>query len=154
MPYAATKTTAVADLMRPIVHSVDHLATVLSCTKTINHNEAPAVLITTIEDLPQSSENPRIESGETVIGIVTPGDILRKNVEKCLDPCVEVAESIMASPVIQIGAEDSIRDALGLMLTKNIQKLLVTSENKVVVGMITMADIAVAFLAVPSVDNE
>ncbi len=154
MPYAAMKITAVADLMRPIIQSVDHLSSVLSCTEAINHNEAPAVLITSIEDLTQSSENPRIESGETVIGIVTPGDILRKNVEKCLDPCVEVAESIMASPVIQIGPENSIREALGLMLTKNIQKLVVTSQNKVVVGMITMVDIAVAFLAVPPVDNE
>jgi predicted transcriptional regulator len=140
--------------MNPAIQSVDHLATVLSCTKAINHNEAPAVLVTSIEDLSQSSENPRIESGETVIGIITPGDILRKNVEKCLDPCVEVAESIMVSPVIQIGPENSIRDALGLMLTKNIQKLVVTSQDKVVLGMITMADIAVAFLAVPPVGSE
>ncbi|MFX0115833.1 MAG: cyclic nucleotide-binding/CBS domain-containing protein [Candidatus Hodarchaeota archaeon] len=154
MTSEAMKTTAVADLMRPVIHSVDHLSSVLSCAKAINHNEAPAVLITSIEDLSQSSENPRIESGESVIGIVTPGDILRKNVEKCLDPCIEVAESIMASPVIQIGPENSIREALGLMLTRNIQKLVVTSQDNVVLGMITMSDIAVAFLGSAPAGNE
>ncbi len=139
--------TLVNNLMSREIYSVNHLSTVLACAQAINHNEAPSVLITRPKDPNKTIENPTLESGEEIVGIVTPGDILRKNVEKCLDPCVELAETIMVSPVIQINPKSSVRDALGLMLTKNIQKLVVSDDDNIVIGTITMADIAVAFLS-------
>jgi len=149
MAFEDMETTIVSDLMSRIIHSVDHLSSVLSCAETINHNDAPAVLVTRTEENEKLINTLRIKSGEIVVGIVTPGDILRKNVEKCADPCVEVTEKIMTSSLIHIRPESTIREALALMLTKNVEKLVVASNENLVVGTITMADIAVAFLGSP-----
>jgi len=65
-----------------------------------------------------------------IIGIITDSDIIMKVRRKDMNSETIKAKDIMTSPVVSIDADKSIKDAIDLMVKKNIQKLLVTEKGK------------------------
>jgi CBS domain-containing protein len=74
------------------------------------------------------------------VGIITERDILRRIVEPCLAPEILTARQIMTSPVVTVNETVSIDEATALMVKKNIKKILVLDNSKLV-GIVTLTDI-------------
>ena len=74
-------------------------------------------------------------------GILTETDILRKVVAQDLDPKEVKAKDIMTRNCCTIGEDADIEEASDLFNKKNIRRLPITSEGKIV-GIVTTKDIA------------
>jgi CBS domain-containing protein len=86
-----------------------------------------------------------VTEGEKAVGIVTERDILRRVVAKEKDPGKTFVGEIMSTPMIVIGPEASLEDAVKLMFRHRIKKLPVVEESSGgarVVGLVTLTDIA------------
>lgn len=75
-----------------------------------------------------------------LVGILTERDILQSIVEQGIDSSVVKVKDIMSSPVITIYPDTSIEDAAQLMANKQIKKLPVMDEGKLV-GIVTSMDL-------------
>jgi CBS domain-containing protein len=81
-----------------------------------------------------------VVQGDRPVGIITERDILRRLVEPCLAPEALTARQIMTSPVFTISETANIQETAKLMARKNVKRLPVTDDDKLV-GMITYTDI-------------
>jgi CBS domain-containing protein len=79
-----------------------------------------------------------IEKGKTV-GILTERDITQKVVADGLDPENTQVRDIMSRNIIALSKNKTIEDAVDLMEQKNIKKLPIMEDGKVV-GIVTMTD--------------
>jgi len=77
---------------------------------------------------------------ERPVGIVTHKDIVSKLVQPRIPPDAVTAREIMATPVVTIDENASMEEAARLMTKKNIKKLPVVRDNKLV-GIITSMDL-------------
>ena len=75
-----------------------------------------------------------------LVGILTERDILRRIVEQGTDASIIRVKDIMSSPVITVHPETNIEDAAQLMTQKQIKKLAVMEEGKLV-GVVTSMDL-------------
>jgi len=75
------------------------------------------------------------------IGIITDTDLIKKIVAKNLLPSKVKISKIMSSPLVVIPADASILDASRKMKRSNIKRLAVI-ENKKLVGIVSLSDIA------------
>ncbi|UCH37209.1 MAG: CBS domain-containing protein [Candidatus Bathyarchaeota archaeon] len=75
-----------------------------------------------------------------LVGILTERDILRRIVEQGTDASIIRVKDIMSSPVITVHPETNIEDAAQLMTQKQIKKLPVMEEGKLV-GVVTSMDL-------------
>ena len=75
-----------------------------------------------------------------LVGIMTERDILRSIVEQGIDSSFIKVKDIMSSPVMIINPDTSIEDAARFMTKKQIKKLPVMDEGKLV-GIVTSIDI-------------
>ena len=73
-------------------------------------------------------------------GVVTERDVLRRCLEKGLLPARTPSEKIMSSPLITIGPQATIREAMGLMVQKGIRRLFVVEDGKIV-GRVTQTEL-------------
>jgi CBS domain-containing protein len=78
---------------------------------------------------------------ESPIGIVTERDVLRRVLLEGKDPATTKVFQIMSAPLVIGDPQMSIQDAIKLMTEKNIKKLPLM-ENGRLVGMITLTDLA------------
>ncbi|MFQ6065381.1 MAG: cyclic nucleotide-binding/CBS domain-containing protein [Candidatus Bathyarchaeia archaeon] len=78
------------------------------------------------------------EEGKAV-GIVTERDIMKKCCPEASCRAVKVGE-IMSKPLITIDDEAPLGEAVEIMANKNIRRLLVTEEEKIV-GIVTLKDV-------------
>lgn len=69
-------------------------------------------------------------------GVVTERDVIRRCVGKGLSPDKMQVEKIMTSPLVTIGADATIREAMSQMVEKDIRRLFVV-ENGKIVGRVT-----------------
>jgi len=74
------------------------------------------------------------------VGIITERDILRRIVEQSIDPSIVKVREIMSQPIVTVDSDTSIEEAARLMAKKQIKKLPVV-ENDRLVGIITSMDI-------------
>ncbi len=74
------------------------------------------------------------------IGIVTDRDIIAKIVAEGKDPRKVTVAEIMTSPVITINPEADIDDAARKMRDKNIRRLIVTKDNRII-GILSEFDL-------------
>lgn len=81
-----------------------------------------------------------IVQGDRPVGIITERDILRRLVEQCLAPETFTASQIMTSPLVSINETASIEEAAKIMARKNVKRLPVLNNGKLV-GIITYTDI-------------
>jgi len=75
------------------------------------------------------------------IGIITDTDLIKKVVAKNFLPSKVKIKNIMASPLVVIPADATILDASRKMKRSNIKRLAVI-ENKKVIGVVSLSDIA------------
>jgi len=83
-----------------------------------------------------------VVQGGRPVGIITERDILRRTVEPCLAPETLTARQVMSSPVLTINETASIDEAAKLMAKKNVKKLPVM-DNQKLVGIVTFTDIVI-----------
>ncbi len=76
-----------------------------------------------------------------LIGIVTERDLVARVLAKGLDPELTVVKDVMSSPVISIRPDASIYEAIRLMRSKAIKRLVVLNHGGKIVGVITQSDI-------------
>ncbi|HDJ89656.1 MAG TPA: CBS domain-containing protein [Thermoprotei archaeon] len=81
-----------------------------------------------------------VMSGGMPTGMITERDVLRKVVLEGLDPRKTMCQDIMTTPLVTIDAETPIEKAFLLMKEKDIRRLPVVREGRLV-GIITEKDI-------------
>lgn len=118
------KTITIADIMTKAVISVDASMTVNEAAKMMEDTKVSAIVV--MED-------------NTPIGIITDMDFAIKVVAHAY-PITSSVKQIMSSPLFSINSDESIRTASDLMHDRNILKLPVIDDDKIV-GIITARDI-------------
>jgi len=78
-------------------------------------------------------------------GIVTETDLIRKALTRGIDPSCPTADQIMTSPLLTITADRPMLDASHLM-EMNQARYLCVSEESIIVGIISMRDLARYFV--------
>ena len=81
-----------------------------------------------------------VTCGDTIEGIVTERDVLRKIIasQKMLHQ-IEVHD-IMSAPVITIDDDSDIFDALDILRKKHIRRIVAVTRNKKMTGIVTESD--------------
>ena len=77
---------------------------------------------------------------ERPVGIITHKDIMSKIVQPRIPPDAVTAREVMSTPVVTISEDVSIEEAVRLMSKKNVKKLPVVTDHKLV-GIITSLDL-------------
>ena len=77
---------------------------------------------------------------QSVAGIITKGDVLKKAYLVSRDSKSTLAREVMTSPVIAIDSDASLEDVAKLMTEKRVSKLPVL-KNKKLVGIVTSTDV-------------
>jgi len=129
------KTTTIADVMTKSVISVDATITINEAAKMMEDAKVGAVIV--MED-------------NSPVGIITDRDFSVKVVAHAYQITAPVKQ-IMSSPLFLIGSDEPVRIAADLMHDREIRKLPVIEDGKVV-GIITATDI-VNLLAVSVEDD-
>ena len=125
----------VKDIMTNSVISVDSKATVNEAAKMMEDAKVGAIVV--MED-------------NSPVGIITDRDFAVKIVAHAY-PITTPVKQIMSSPLIAIGPDETVMMAADLMYTREIRKLPVIDDDKVV-GMLTATDL-VNQLAVSTEDD-
>jgi len=73
-------------------------------------------------------------------GIVTERDFLRRIISEASDVMKTKVKDIMSSPLIYVGPDTDLEEAVKLMFQKKIKKLAVVDADKLV-GIVTLTDI-------------
>ena len=118
------KTITVADVMTKSVISVDASMTINETAKMMEDAKVGAVIV--MED-------------NTPVGIVTDRDFAVKVAAHAYEISTPIKQ-IMSSPLLSINSDESVRNAADLMHEREVRKLPVISDDKVV-GIITATDI-------------
>lgn len=126
----------IADIMNRLVTTVDVSMKVIDVAKIMAREKVGCVVV--------------VERGKAV-GIVTERDMLERILAAGRDPSKTTIGEIMSSPLIQVGEDSSILEAIRKMRRHNIRRLAVMEGEKLV-GIVTDKDIlrAVAILALAS----
>ena len=73
-----------------------------------------------------------VMSGGAPSGIVTERDIVKSIVRDRKDPMKTKAQEIMSSPLATIDVDKTVRDAIEMMRNKNVRRLAVTKNGRLV----------------------
>lgn len=79
--------------------------------------------------------------GQNVVGILTDRDIVVRNIAHGMDPSLTPVKDVMSSQVETVGPEMSLTQAAELMSDKQIRRLPVIDNNRIV-GMVSLGDLA------------
>ena len=104
---------------------------------------------TPISELARSMRDEGIGSipvgeNDKLIGMVTDRDIAIKALADGKDPAMMTARDVMSGPILYCRTEEDIDDAARLMEMHQVRRLPVIDENKRMVGMLSLGDIASA----------
>lgn len=83
-------------------------------------------------------------------GVVTERDVIRKCLGKGLSPATTPVGKIMSSPLITIGPDAPIREAMDVMAAKEIRRLFVVEKGKII-GRVTQTALFDSTLSVMEV---
>lgn len=125
-------TLKVRDIMDTKVYSVEAGFPVLDAAKMMVKNNVWSLLVSR-RGLPE--------------GVVTERDILRKCVGKGLSLGKTSVGSIASSPLITVGPDATIREAMDLMASKEIRRLFVVEHGKII-GRVTQTELFQSTLSV------
>lgn len=79
--------------------------------------------------------------GRIVVGMLTDRDITVMGVARDFDPQTLRVADIMSAQPFTARADDSVNDVLGEMRSRGIRRVPVTTENGVLVGIVTLDDL-------------
>lgn len=80
-------------------------------------------------------------------GVVTERDVIRRCVAKGLSTAKTTVGSIDSSPLIIIGADATLREAMDIMASKDIRRLFVMDKGKII-GRVTQTEVFQSTLSV------
>jgi len=116
---------SVKDLMTESVITIDLSKTVFDAAVLMGEKELGCLIV---------------KDDNTPVGIVTERDFVRRVVSKKTPLDAKMSE-IMSKPLITIDPDSSLRDGARLMIEKQIRRLPVVKENKLV-GILVASDFA------------
>lgn len=116
--------TFVKNIMKKELVTVDSSISIKDAAKLMNNQNVGCVVIT--------------KNGKP-IGILTERDFV-KRISAEERPLSEPVEKVMSSPLVSINQNETIWEAAQIMKTKNIHKLPVEEDNKII-GIVTTSDI-------------
>lgn len=116
----------VEDIMIRNVITVNADITVKEAVKIMNKNEIGSLVV--IKE-------------KRLVGILTERDILKRVLAESKNPEKTKVSQIMSTPVIAASPQTDLEEAAKLMFEKNVKKLPVVSEEKLV-GLVTLTDLA------------
>jgi CBS domain-containing protein len=104
---------------------------------------------TSVQELARAMRDEGIGSipvgeNDRLIGMVTDRDIAIKAFADGKDPASLTARDVMHGPILYCRTEEDIDDAARLMEQHQVRRLPVIDENKRMVGMLSLGDIASA----------
>jgi len=111
----------VRDLMDKDVKSIDAGETVANAVALMVESKVWSLLVAT-KGVPQ--------------GVVTERDILRRCINKGLAPDQVKVGAVLSSPLFTVGPDATVREAMSIMVEKDVRRLYVMDGGKVV-GRIT-----------------
>ena len=85
-----------------------------------------------------------VGENDRLIGMVTDRDIAIKGFADGRDPTTLTARDVMHAPILYCRSEEDVDDAARLMEQHQVRRLPVIDENKRMVGMLSLGDIASA----------
>lgn len=98
-------------------------------------------------DDPENRENRGYEnrnySRGKLVGLITDRDIVVRGVAEGKECTTTRAEDIMSVDIHTVRPNDRVVDVINMMSDKQVRRIPVVNENKYLVGMISMADVAV-----------
>ena len=78
----------------------------------------------------------------TVVGIITDRDITVRAVARGMDPNQTRVEDVMTRDVLSCSSDAEVEDACELMERRQVRRLLVTGDDDMPVGIVSLGDIA------------
>ncbi|MEQ1516455.1 MAG: CBS domain-containing protein [Usitatibacteraceae bacterium] len=101
----------------------------------------------TIEEAAQQMQEGKfgmlpVEANGRMIGAISDRDITVRGVAEGREPSTEVRE-IMTKGIVTTFENDTVEDAAKLMSDKQIRRLPVLNENKQLVGILSLGDLAI-----------
>ena len=85
---------------------------------------------------------PVCDEPRRVVGIITDRDITVRAVARGMDPNQTRVEDVMTREVLCCSSESEVEDACELMEKRQVRRLLVTGQDEVPVGIVSLGDIA------------
>jgi CBS domain-containing protein len=85
-----------------------------------------------------------VGENDRLIGMVTDRDIAIKGLSDGRDPATLTARDVLSGPILYCRSEEDLDDAARLMEMHQVRRLPVIDENKRMVGMLSLGDIASA----------
>jgi CBS domain-containing protein len=85
---------------------------------------------------------PVCDEPRRVVGIITDRDITVRAVARGMDPNQTRVEDVMTRDVLSCSSESEVEDACELMEKRQVRRLLVTGQDEVPVGIVSLGDIA------------
>jgi CBS domain-containing protein len=85
---------------------------------------------------------PVCDEPRRVVGIITDRDITVRAVARGMDPNQTRVEDVMTRDVLSCSSESEVEDACALMEKRQVRRLLVTGQDEVPVGIVSLGDIA------------
>ncbi|SHN52342.1 CBS domain-containing protein [Erythrobacter sanguineus] len=79
---------------------------------------------------------------DRLIGMVTDRDIAVRAFAEKSDPLQLTARDVMSEPIIFCTANENLEDAVRIMERKQVRRLPVIDENRRMVGMLSLGDVA------------
>ena len=116
--------TFVKDVMISNLAEQDISATIKDAAKIMDEKDIGCIIVT---------------QNNSAIGIVTDRDFVKRIAAKEI-PLSSSLEKVMSSPLIAIGPDETVWEAAQIMKTKNIHKLPIKQNNKVI-GIVTATDL-------------
>jgi CBS domain-containing protein len=83
-----------------------------------------------------------IGENDRLVGMVTDRDIAVKAFADGKDPASFTARDLMSGPILYCRSDEDIEDAVRIMEDHQVRRLPVIDENKRMVGMLSLGDIA------------
>ena len=86
---------------------------------------------------------PIVNEENQILGVLTDRDITLKTIAEFKDPFYTSVQDIMSQSVVTVSPNESIDSAISKMKEYRVRRLPVVDNNKVVLGMLSLGDIAV-----------
>ena len=120
----------VSSIMTPDVKTATADETIQTVCKSMYENDIGSIVVVK-----------RTIEGITPIGIITERDIVRQIGFTDLFVVQVPIRQIMSTPLVTIGANSIVRDAIEIMQVKNIRRLPVIDNKGKMVGILTQKDV-------------
>lgn len=86
----------------------------------------------------------RLVGGNKPVGIITESDIVQEIGSSDLFLPQKPIRELMKYPLVSISPNTSIKEAIDIMQTRNIRRLLVVDDAEIVMGILTQKDVFTA----------